>query len=158
RSCVASCATPPEPRPRAGAVVIPLPVPGRARGCLRFAPNNGKRPLLPGIACDPVDFGLNMPRRAHFPSTFSAVSLRDRPDGFDYRGNSMSVVQQLHCAPRYNTLRLVEDAERGVYRCNMHADLAAAPGRACFKTALINEILHYQQALADRLRFEPHDG
>jgi len=70
----------------------------------------------------------------------------------------MSVVQQLHCAPRYNTLRLVEDAERGVYRCNMHADLAAAPGRACFKTALINEILHYQQALADRLRFEQHDG
>jgi DSF synthase len=70
----------------------------------------------------------------------------------------MSVVQQLHCAPRYNTLRPVEDTERGVYRCHMHADLAATPGRACFKTALIDEILHYQQALADRLRFDQQNG
>lgn len=64
----------------------------------------------------------------------------------------MSVVQHLQCAPRYNTLSTSEDAARGVYRCNMH--LASHPGRACFKTELIDEILHYQQALADRLRVE----
>jgi DSF synthase len=70
----------------------------------------------------------------------------------------MSVVQQLHCAPRYNTLNTIDDPARGVYRCNMHADLVSAPGRACFKTALVDEILHYQQALADRLRMEQQQG
>ena len=70
----------------------------------------------------------------------------------------MSVVQQLHCAPRYNTLRPTDDSERGVYWCNMHADLAVTPGRACFKTALIDEILHYQQALADKLRYDQQRG
>ena len=70
----------------------------------------------------------------------------------------MSVVQHLHVAPRYNTLRHVDDAARGVHWCNMHADLAAAPGRACFKTGLIDDILHWQQALADRLRIEQQLG
>ncbi|HST44333.1 MAG TPA: crotonase/enoyl-CoA hydratase family protein [Luteimonas sp.] len=70
----------------------------------------------------------------------------------------MSVVQQLHVAPRYSTLRHIDDSERGVYWCNMHADLAGAPGRACFKTGLIDDILHYQQSLADRLRIEQQVG
>ncbi|MEO6365671.1 MAG: crotonase/enoyl-CoA hydratase family protein [Luteimonas sp.] len=70
----------------------------------------------------------------------------------------MSVVQHLHCAPRYTTLRPVDEPERGVYWCNMHADLASAPGRACFKPALVDEILYYQQALSDRLRVERLQG
>jgi len=70
----------------------------------------------------------------------------------------MSVVQQLHCAPRFNTLRPVDDAERGVYWCHMHADIGATPGRACFKPALVDEILYYQQALSDRLRVESQYG
>ena len=66
----------------------------------------------------------------------------------------MSVVHQLHRAPSFSTLRTVEDAERGVYWCHMHADLAKAPGRACFKSVLIDEILSYQQSLADRIRLD----
>lgn len=66
----------------------------------------------------------------------------------------MSIVQQLHRAPSYSTLRSVEDSERGVYWCHMHADLATVPGRACFKPLLVDEILSYQQSLADRLRLE----
>jgi DSF synthase len=34
----------------------------------------------------------------------------------------------------------------------MHADLADNPGRACFKPALVNEIIQYQWTLADRMR------
>ena len=52
----------------------------------------------------------------------------------------------------HNTLRSVEDPDRGVYWCHMHADLVTSPGRACFRPILVDEILHYQQALADRLR------
>ncbi|MDQ3056902.1 MAG: crotonase/enoyl-CoA hydratase family protein [Pseudomonadota bacterium] len=70
----------------------------------------------------------------------------------------MSVVQQLHCAPRYQTLRPVDDVAQGVYWCNMHADLASLPGRACFKPELVDEILYYQQALADRLRLDRLQG
>ena len=36
----------------------------------------------------------------------------------------------------------------------MHADLGQSPGRACFKPALVDEILRYQQVLADRLRVQ----
>ncbi|MCA1714478.1 MAG: crotonase/enoyl-CoA hydratase family protein [Gammaproteobacteria bacterium] len=62
----------------------------------------------------------------------------------------MSAVQLLQRP--HNTLRSVEDPDRGVYWCHMHADLAMTPGRACFRPILVDEILHYQQALADRLR------
>ncbi len=70
----------------------------------------------------------------------------------------MSVVQKLHIASRYNTLRATEDASGDVYQCNMHADLAQNPGRACFRTTLVDEILQYQQSLADRLRIEQQKG
>jgi DSF synthase len=70
----------------------------------------------------------------------------------------MSVVQQLYVAPRYHTLRTIEDQERNVYHCHMHADLAATPGRACFKSALVDEIIVYQQVLADRLRQDQQKG
>ena len=66
----------------------------------------------------------------------------------------MSVVQQLHVVSRYNTIRPSEDVANGVYQCNMHADLAKNPGRACFRSGLVDEILHYQQALGERLRIE----
>jgi DSF synthase len=84
--------------------------------------------------------------------------LLELPDDLITGVSTMSVVQQLHCAPRYNTLNTIDDPARGVYRCNMHADLVSAPGRACFKTVLVDEILHYQQALADRLRLEQQQG
>ncbi len=66
----------------------------------------------------------------------------------------MSVVQQLHVVSRYNTIRPAEDISNGVYQCNMHADLAKNPGRACFRSNLVDEIIHYQQALGERLRIE----
>lgn len=70
----------------------------------------------------------------------------------------MSVVQKLHIASRYNTIRPTEDASGDVYQCNMHADLVQNPGRACFRTGLVDEILQYQQSLADRLRIEQQHG
>lgn len=70
----------------------------------------------------------------------------------------MNNVEKLHVAPRYNTLRTRDDSGNGVFWCHMHADLAAQPGRACFKPALIDEILHYQQSLADKLRVEQANG
>lgn len=70
----------------------------------------------------------------------------------------MSVVQKLHIASRYNTIRPTEDASGDVYQCNMHADLVQNPGRACFRTGLVDEILQYQQSLSDRLRIEQQHG
>ncbi|MGO1893132.1 MAG: crotonase/enoyl-CoA hydratase family protein, partial [Luteimonas sp.] len=69
----------------------------------------------------------------------------------------MNNVEALHVAPRYHTLRTTEDTARGVHWCHMHSDLGANPGRACFKPALVNEILAYQQNLANRLRTECDD-
>ena len=66
----------------------------------------------------------------------------------------MVTIEKLSPVPRYATLRTTENADASVYWCHMHADLARAPGRACFKPALVNEILQYQWALADRLRRE----
>ena len=64
----------------------------------------------------------------------------------------MSVVQPFHRVNTGQTLRVVEDPERGVYWCNMHANLAAMPGRACFSTQLVDDIVAYQRDLAERLR------
>ena len=69
----------------------------------------------------------------------------------------MNNVEVLHVAPRFNTLRTAEDAERGVHWCYMHSNLASE-GRACFKPALVDEILIYQQSLADRLRKDQDAG
>jgi DSF synthase len=70
----------------------------------------------------------------------------------------MSNVEKLHILPRYNTLHTLDEAEREVYWCHMHADLASIPGRACFKPELVDDILHYQQTLSDRLRLEQSRG
>ena len=70
----------------------------------------------------------------------------------------MVTIEKLSPVPRYTTLRVTENADASVHWCHMHADLARAPGRACFKPALVNEILQYQWSLADRLRRERGNG
>ena len=70
----------------------------------------------------------------------------------------MVTIEKLSPVPRYTTLRVTENADASVHWCYMHADLARAPGRACFKPALVNEILQYQWSLADRLRRERSNG
>lgn len=68
----------------------------------------------------------------------------------------MSAVQLLQ-RPQ-STLRTREDHEHGTYWCHMHADLAQEPGRPCFRPTLVDEILKYQQVLADRLRLRNQRG
>jgi DSF synthase len=70
----------------------------------------------------------------------------------------MNNVEKLHIVPRHATLRTHEDQNREVFWCHMHADLAAKPGRACFKTELVDDLLHFQHALADRIRHEQARG
>ncbi len=64
----------------------------------------------------------------------------------------MSVAQPFLRTNSGQTLRVVEDPAHGVYWCNMHANLAAMPGRACFSTQLVDDIVAYQRDLAERLR------
>ncbi|MCM2335698.1 MAG: crotonase/enoyl-CoA hydratase family protein [Pseudomonas sp.] len=66
----------------------------------------------------------------------------------------MSVVQPFYRSETYDTLRTTEDADRSVFWCHMHANLVAAPGRACFSTQLVDDILDYQRNLGARLRLE----
>ena len=63
----------------------------------------------------------------------------------------MSVAQPSARTDAGHTLRVVEDVERGVYWCNMHANLAAKPGRACFSSRLVDDIIEYQGDLSMRL-------
>lgn len=69
-----------------------------------------------------------------------------------------ATVEKLASVPRYSTLRIAESADATVHWCHMHADLAATPGRACFKPALVADILQYQGMLSDRLRRERQHG
>lgn len=64
----------------------------------------------------------------------------------------MSFAQPSYRNQAGQTLRVVEDNERGVYWCNMHANLAQMPGRACFSSQLVDDIIQYQGDLAGRLR------
>lgn len=64
----------------------------------------------------------------------------------------MSFALPLYRNETGHTLRVVEDLERGVYWCNMHANLVAMPGRACFSSRLVDDIIQYQGDLAGRLR------
>lgn len=64
----------------------------------------------------------------------------------------MAIPEKLSSVPRYSTLRVAESSDASVHWCHMHADLAGSPGRACFKPALINEILQYQWSLGERIR------
>ncbi|HTA64139.1 MAG TPA: crotonase/enoyl-CoA hydratase family protein [Xanthomonadaceae bacterium] len=54
----------------------------------------------------------------------------------------------------YATLRVDEQPEAAIYWMSMHADLQRHPGRACFRTELIDDILDYQRLLARRLEVE----
>lgn len=69
-----------------------------------------------------------------------------------------AILEKLPAAPHHPTLRVTESADASVHWCHMHADLAAAPGRACFKPALVADILQYQDVLGDRLRRERERG
>ncbi|RZA18777.1 MAG: enoyl-CoA hydratase [Lysobacteraceae bacterium] len=64
----------------------------------------------------------------------------------------MAIPEKLSPVPRYSTLRAAETGDSNTHWCYMHADLSANPGRACFKPALVNEIIQYQWTLADRMR------
>ncbi|HEY5851023.1 MAG TPA: crotonase/enoyl-CoA hydratase family protein [Lysobacter sp.] len=63
----------------------------------------------------------------------------------------MSAVYPFHRTASGRNLRVVEETERGVYWCHMHA--GAVPGRrACFSMDLVDDIIQYQRGLGDRLR------
>ncbi|MFC3816179.1 crotonase/enoyl-CoA hydratase family protein [Lysobacter sp. GCM10012299] len=63
----------------------------------------------------------------------------------------MSAVYPFHRTATGRNLRVVEETERGVYWCHMHA--GAVPGRrACFSMDLVDDIIQYQHGLGDRLR------
>lgn len=68
------------------------------------------------------------------------------------RGFLMFNVTQLHPESRFPTLRTAHDSELNTYWCRMHSDLGSRPGRACFKTALIGDILSYQQRLGEQIK------
>ena len=70
----------------------------------------------------------------------------------------MQNVEKLSIAPRYRSLRTTSDQARGVHWCYMHADHSTASGRPCFKSGLVDDILHYQQALADEIRIDKVKG
>jgi len=63
----------------------------------------------------------------------------------------MSVVHPFPQHISTRTLRLVEETERDVYWINMHANLVMQPGRACFSSRLVDDIVDYQQQLGRRL-------
>ena len=63
----------------------------------------------------------------------------------------MSVVYPLRRFDTRPTLRVIEETERSVYWCYMHAHLGGG-GRACFSTPLVDDIIDYQRDLGQRLR------
>ncbi|HEY0334005.1 MAG TPA: crotonase/enoyl-CoA hydratase family protein [Stenotrophomonas sp.] len=63
----------------------------------------------------------------------------------------MSVVHPFPQHASAQTLRVIEEHERDVYWINMHANLVMQPGRACFSSRLVDEIVEYQQQLGQRL-------
>lgn len=63
----------------------------------------------------------------------------------------MSAVHPFPRPDTGHTLRVIEEPERDVYWCHMHAN--AAPGqRACFSTQLVDDIVSYQRSLAVRVQ------
>jgi DSF synthase len=49
------------------------------------------------------------------------------------------------------TLRITEETQRDVYWIHMHANLVEQPGRPCFSSGLVDDIVNYQRNLAERL-------
>ena len=67
-------------------------------------------------------------------------------------------VEKLSPNSPFSTLRTCETAHGSVHWCHMHADLATQPGRACFKPALVADILRYQANVSDRLQRKHEHG
>lgn len=63
----------------------------------------------------------------------------------------MSTVHPFPVTRNNDTLRIVEEPERDVYWIRMHADLVDQPGRPCFTSRLVDDIVNYQQLLGSRL-------
>lgn len=64
----------------------------------------------------------------------------------------MSAVHPIIPRPQLHpTLRITEDSERDVYWIHMHANLVNQPGRPCFASRLVDDIVHYQRDLGERL-------
>ncbi|MGH8083002.1 MAG: crotonase/enoyl-CoA hydratase family protein [Lysobacter sp.] len=70
----------------------------------------------------------------------------------------MSVVQPFPRPHSGRTLRIVEEFDRDVYWCHMHANLTRSGGRACFTAPLIDDILSYQRHLGERMRQSGRSG
>ncbi|HBK47747.1 MAG TPA: enoyl-CoA hydratase [Xanthomonadaceae bacterium] len=63
----------------------------------------------------------------------------------------MSAVHPLTRPGTRPTLRITEEPQRNVYWIHMHANLVEQPGRACFASRLVDDIVGYQQELGRRL-------
>lgn len=63
----------------------------------------------------------------------------------------MSAVHPFPLPRSHDTLRVVEESARDVYWIHMHANLAAEPGRPCFSSRLVDDIVDYQQRLGRQL-------
>lgn len=64
----------------------------------------------------------------------------------------MSAVRPIITRPsQHPTLRITEEPERDVYWIHMHANLVNQPGRPCFASRLVDDIVDYQRELGDRL-------
>lgn len=70
----------------------------------------------------------------------------------------MAIPEARFTATCHSTLRIVENTDTATHWCHMHADLAATPGRACFKPRLIEDILRFQRSLSERIKREQHEG
>ncbi len=66
----------------------------------------------------------------------------------------MNVIEMLRREHSYNTLTTQEDRHKGIYWCNMHADLLDTPGRACFRPELLEDLHTYIRHVADRLNLQ----
>lgn len=64
----------------------------------------------------------------------------------------MSAVHPFAPRPQLHpTLRITEEAHRDVYWIHMHANLVDQPGRPCFASRLVDDIVGYQRELGERL-------
>ena len=62
----------------------------------------------------------------------------------------MSAVYPFHRTASGRNFRVVEETERSVYWCQMHAGAQAGP-LTCFSIDLVDDIVDYQHQLSDRL-------
>ncbi|MET0131553.1 MAG: crotonase/enoyl-CoA hydratase family protein [Stenotrophomonas chelatiphaga] len=63
----------------------------------------------------------------------------------------MSAVHPLVRPHLHPTLRITEEVQRDVYWIHMHANLVDQPGRPCFASRLVDDIVNYQRDLGERL-------